>query len=352
MDNFLINYSYSPLFEILSKVKNLFTIIDSHLIEPLKEEFEGKLGKTYIFQSSESAKSMESVEKISAWLLENGANRDAFILGVGGGITTDLTGFIASIYKRGVKFGIVPTTLTAQIDASIGGKTGVNFYGTKNILGTFATPEFIYINPSVLSTLSRREILSGGAELLKGGIISDASLFYQCAESLKKGGIPTLEMIKRGVEIKSEIVSKDRYEASERAKLNLGHTFGHAIEGCCQHFAPGQDICTHGEAVAAGILIAAEFSRKKGLLDSGSYRTIFETIRECHFRTIEEIFQEITDVAWSNFKEKLFHFIASDKKCKEDFINFVLIKGVGDVCIEPTSLTIIEEFINDLRNNQ
>ena len=210
-----------------------------------------------LLEVSEEAKSMETVMDICGWLLDNGADRDALVLAVGGGITTDMVGFAASLYKRGVRFAYVPTTLLAQVDAAIGGKTGVNFGGYKNMLGTIRQPEFTYICPQVLESLPMEAFQAGASEMLKTFVIEDndnyrpavqllaelASEFIAAAEgntysySMEKWPEILSErlseltpFIAAAAKVKAGVVSRDQFEGGERRKLNLGHTFAHAIE--------------------------------------------------------------------------------------------------------------------------
>ena len=208
--------------------------------------------------ASEELKTMETAVGLTEWLMEHNASRSALVLAIGGGITTDIAGFAASIYKRGIRYANIPTTLLAQVDAAIGGKTGVNLHGFKNMLGAFHMPEFTFLTSSVLDTLPRRELLCGLAEMLKTFLIADAAAYASCLE----GGI-TEDLIFRAASIKADIVTRDPLEHGERAVLNLGHSFGHAIEHCS-----GGKIA-HGEAVAMGIILAARLSEGLGIAAPG-----------------------------------------------------------------------------------
>ncbi len=239
-------------------------------------------------ETSEERKTMDSVLAVERWLLEADASRGSLLLAIGGGITTDMVGFAASLYKRGIRYANLPTTLLAQVDAAIGGKTGVNLDHYKNMLGAFRMPEYTFLSADVLRTLPPREFRCGLAELLKTFLLADAEAYAatirlltdtQTPESVllpsKKGSTSTqtpesvpvlLELIQKAAAIKADIVERDPYEHGERAKLNLGHTFGHAIEYVAHE--QGEDIA-HGEAVAMGILLAARLSEQLGLAESG-----------------------------------------------------------------------------------
>jgi 3-dehydroquinate synthase len=212
-------------------------------------------------ETSEELKTLETVQALCRQLMEADASRKAFLLAVGGGITTDLTGFAAAIYKRGIRYANLPTTLLAQVDAAIGGKTGVNLDGYKNMLGAFRMPEFTFLCEEVLKTLPPREFRAGKAEVLKTFLIGDAQAYEKALTATQ-----WQPLITRAAEIKADIVRQDPEEHSIRAKLNLGHTFGHAIE----HEAQEREECIHhGEAVAMGMILAARLAERKGLAKKG-----------------------------------------------------------------------------------
>lgn len=219
--------------------------------------------KALPIETSESRKTLETVEGICRWLVTQNASRSALILAVGGGITTDMAGFAASIYKRGIRYANLPTTLLSQVDAAIGGKTGVNLDGYKNMLGAFRMPEATFISADVLRTLPQRELHSGLAELLKTFLLADGKAY----EMALLHGV-TQELILKAARIKEDIVGRDPFEKGERAKLNLGHTFGHAIE----HASAGS--IPHGEAVAMGIILAARLGENLGISTIGLSRRL------------------------------------------------------------------------------
>lgn len=211
----------------------------------------------------ETIKTLRTVEQIHRRLIELGADRRTFVLGVGGGIVTDVAGFAASTYMRGVPFGFVSTTLLGQVDASVGGKNGVNVGGYKNMAGTFTQPRFVICDPALLATLSDREFRAGLAEAVKAAVIGDRALFERLEgvsfEALR-GDLPLLtEVIAAAIRVKAAIVGRDEREAGERRLLNLGHTLAHAIEKCSQAM-------NHGEAVAVGLRLMAAASVRLGLL--------------------------------------------------------------------------------------
>ncbi len=212
--------------------------------------------------SGETHKTLETVSKIFGRLVELEADRSSFILGIGGGIVCDIAGFVASTYMRGIRFGFVSTTLLSQVDASVGGKNGVNFGGFKNMVGTFNQPEFVICDLSMLKTLPYEECLCGFAEIIKHGAIADGEMLdfieNRRAKALNLDAETIAHLVFRSVEIKAGVVSRDEREKGERRKLNFGHTFGHALEKLTG--------IPHGQAVGIGMGMAVRLSAEKGLL--------------------------------------------------------------------------------------
>ena len=278
----------------------------------------------------ERNKTLATVEHLAKQLLDLDADRSTFIVGIGGGIACDVANFTASIFMRGVRCGLVSTTLLSQLDASIGGKNGVNLAGYKNMLGVFSQPEFVICDVEMLATLPDREFRGGLSELIKAALITDASLFYHIAQSrehILANDIDALtELIYRGVEIKADIVRRDERESGERKKLNLGHTFAHAIE------ASGE--LNHGEAVSVGLVIAANISRKLGLLTK-------EEVSE-----IENVLQSFElPVKTSVAKDALLSAIRKDKKKQGDSISFILMNGIGNCEVRKLSFEELDKLL-------
>ena len=273
--------------------------------------------------ASETEKTLATVERLTARLLELQADRDTFLIGVGGGITTDITGFLAAIYKRGLRFGLVPTTLLAQVDAAIGGKNGVNFDRYKNMLGTFRLPEFVYIDTDFLQTLPARELRCGAAEMLKTFLLADARA-YEEAVRVFSGTTPERvpeHLVRRAGEIKCALVEQDPEDHGVRQLLNLGHTFGHAIEKCSSQYE-------HGEAVAIGIVMAARMACEKGLLPAGEAERICRDIAACGL-PVEPPVPE----------SELHAAILQDKKRSGDKLTFVLPETIGKATLWEESAT-------------
>lgn len=302
-----------------------------------------------LLEASEENKSLETVMEICSWLLEQGADRDALVLAVGGGITSDMVGFAASIYKRGVKFGYVPTTLLAMVDAAIGGKTGVNLQTYKNILGVIRQPEFTYISAQVLESLPHRDFLSGASEMLKTFLIQDDGNYAEAVSVLSAMNRRCCELMVEGIDeaeawkecvsdstkdltrlicaaarVKAGVVSRDQFENGERRKLNLGHTFAHAIESLALKY---ENDITHGEAVAMGILLAAELSEKL-TVRRREYDAAFI------YHKLEDDFFACGLPVSNPFRvQDMAAAMKKDKKAEGGKVHFVLPAFIGDVRI-------------------
>ena len=281
----------------------------------------------------EKIKTLKTVEDITEKLIELEADRHSFLLGVGGGIVCDITGFAASIFMRGIDFGFVSTSLLSQVDASIGGKNGVNFSSYKNIIGNFNQPQFVICDTKMLNSLPEKEIKCGLGEIIKHALIADADMFdlisenYEDILNLDDKILPKL--IFENIKIKAKIVEKDEIEQGERKKLNFGHTLAHAIE---KH----SDI-SHGEAVAIGIVFAAKISLQKGYISEIEYDKIKETLIKYDL-----------PIEFNIEKEKIFNAIKKDKKRNSENISFVLLEEIGKAKIEDISFTELEKYLNDL----
>ncbi len=302
----------------LAGEKEIFIIHDenvAHVAAAVAAALEGVKAVVGL-KTSEECKTMDTAVWVTERLLEADASRGALVLAIGGGITTDIAGFAASMYKRGIRYANIPTTLLAQVDAAIGGKTGVNLHGYKNMLGAFHMPEFTFLTSSVLETLPEKDLRCGLAEMLKTFLIGDADSYKKCIS----GGI-TNDLIFRAASIKADIVRRDPLEHGERAVLNLGHTFGHAIEHC------SKGAIAHGEAVGMGIILAARLSEGLGLAQKGLAARL------------EEDFQRVgLETACPYGIDELASAMKKDKKDGR----FILLKGIG----QPVITTVKED---DLR---
>lgn len=358
----LIDNDVETLASLLEPYRKVYAVMDSAVAADCPAALEiaavlnAKGAPGMLIEASEQEKTMETVMRICSWLMEQGADRDALVLAIGGGITTDMTGFAASIYKRGVRFAYMPTTLLAQVDAAVGGKTGVNFDNYKNMLGIIRQPKFTFICPPVLESLPSRDFLSGAAEMLKSFIIEDGGWYGRAVEWLKEysssdakddylqGNVEELSaLIGAAVCVKAGIVSRDQFEGGERRKLNLGHTFAHAIETLAQRKRMESDDApdiTHGEAVAMGMVLAAELSdacrRESGepvVLENGFGWGLEQRL--------EADFLACGLPIGCPFKLSLMaEVMRKDKKAEGGKIHFVLPRAIGDV--EMTDLTVDE----------
>lgn len=263
----------------------------------------------------EESKTLDTVGRVSSEILKYGVDRSGFILAIGGGVVSDLAGFIAAIYMRGIRCGYISTSLLSQVDASTGGKNGVNLGGVKNILGVIRQPEFVLCDPRMLLTLTEDEYMSGLAELIKTAVIGDAGLFDIIEErfiDIKNRNVPLLEnLVARAVKFKAGIVTEDENEKGRRRILNFGHTYGHAFEA-------GLSI-KHGFAVAAGMVIASRYSVLKGYCRPEEAVRISDLLSEFGFPVHYNISPVII--------EKL---ILHDKKKAGKDIYFVFNKGIGN----------------------
>lgn len=278
-------------------------------------------------ESGEINKNIETCTQVWMALSELGADRKSLLINLGGGVITDMGGFIASAFKRGIAFVNIPTTLLAQVDASVGGKTGVDLGSLKNEIGFFAEPEEVFIYPGFLKTLDPREYVSGLAEILKHGLIADKEYWNRCYEAeLQDVGIIG-DFISESIRIKSEIVTRDPKESGERKKLNFGHTVGHAIESL--FLERGERTLLHGEAVAIGMICEAYISTRIAGLSEDCLKEIKENIL-WYFS-----FQELNAMDDHRILELMRH----DKKNSGGEIRMVLLEDIGDSVYDKTVST-------------
>lgn len=307
---------------------NVFIITDENVKAYHGEKFPKH--PTYCVEPGEGSKSLEVAGELYRWLLEMDADRNSFILGIGGGVVCDLAGFVASTFMRGVDFGFVATSLLAQVDASVGGKNGVNLNGYKNIVGTFTQPKFVICDINLLSTLPQDEYLNGFAEIVKHTLIADAEIFNFIEQNIDelKTFNPTIldRLVTHSVKIKAAIVQSDEREKGERKKLNLGHTWGHAVEK--------ETGLSHGKSVSIGLEFAARFSVAKGLLENRDYMRLMNILRDLELPICIKV-----------NPTRIFETLTKDKKKTVDSIDFIFMKGIGEVVIEKITLKEIQNFI-------
>lgn len=276
----------------------------------------------------EKNKTLATLDKIFEKLVEYEADRSTFIVAIGGGIVCDVAGFAASVYMRGLRYGFVSTTLLSQVDASVGGKNGVNFHGYKNMIGVFSQPEFVICDLTMLQTLDENEYRSGFAEIIKAGVIKSDTLFdyleknYEAA--LNKDHAILEKIIYDSVTIKAAIVEQDEKEKGERKKLNFGHTFAHSIEH--------NTGMLHGEAVSLGMVLAADLSERMGILAPDHRARLINLLKNMNLPVDQNIdYPSLLDA------------MKKDKKRKGNVIDMVLIDRIGNALIQPISIKQLEE---------
>jgi 3-dehydroquinate synthase len=309
--------------------QKVFVITDQHV-----HHIYGHMWKdfpTYLLAPGESSKVLELAGSIYRWLISNDADRSAFIVAVGGGMVCDLAGFVASTFMRGLNFGFVASSLLAQVDASVGGKNGVNIDGYKNIVGTFNQPGFVICDTNMLKSLPITELQNGLAEVVKHALITDHEMFARIQNNIS--AIFALQpdiinyLVSRSVHIKSQIVAQDERETGERRKLNLGHTWGHAVEKT--------DRIPHGHAVSIGLVFAADLSVSKGYLTIQERNSLVQLLQALGLPTATQ-----TPV------ETVFQALLKDKKKEAGNMHFVLMKGIGHVVVEPIPINTLYDFVH------
>lgn len=275
-------------------------------------------------ESGENSKSFEILSGLIETLAHLNADRNALLINLGGGVISDLGGLLASLYKRGITYINVPTSLLAMVDASVGGKVAINVRSIKNIAGLFNPPQFVFINPIFLQTLEEREWLSGYAEILKHALIDSREhwelLLYNNLFLIENWS----DLLVKTISVKNKIVLKDPYEKNERKLLNLGHTIGHGLESLMME---NKKPITHGQAIAAGIIIESKIALEQGLLNLYDFISIKETILK-HYSIIEYTSNEI---------DKIISYLYNDKKNEKDIISFVLLSEIGNAYINKTA---------------
>ncbi len=300
-------------------------VITNEIVAPLYLE---RLGRalaaagaqvtTVVLPDGEQTKDWTSLARIFDRLLEEGFGRDAIVLALGGGVIGDLAGFAAATYQRGVPFLQVPTTLLAQVDSSVGGKTGINHPRGKNMIGAFHQPLAVISDIGALNTLPGRELRAGLAEVIKHGFALDAEfavwLEANLERLLQRDDVALMHAVRRSCELKATIVARDERESGPRALLNFGHTFGHAIEA-----AQGYRVWLHGEAVAAGMAIAAALSVRLGLLQQGEARRLTAILKRAGLPVANPRIAP----------ERVLELMRSDKKTERGRLRFVLLSATG-----------------------
>ncbi len=309
---------------VLPLTPTSITIVTNDVVAPLYADRARSALSTFAATTTteipdgEQHKRLDTIEHITNALVRNRVDRGGIILALGGGVVGDIAGFAASIYMRGIRYVQMPTTLLAQVDSSVGGKTGVNHPGGKNLMGAFHQPSVVVSDTDTLRSLPPRQVSAGLAEVLKHGLIADAAYFETMAaslESMRAGDTAALANAVAGsCAIKAAIVARDEKEAGERALLNLGHTFGHAIESMT-----GYSAWLHGEAVGCGLVLAARLSEALGLLAQAEVQRIVQAVARAGLPTRVEGLDAKDAVAT----------MRGDKKSHGGEVRFIVLEGIG-----------------------
>lgn len=329
---YLLNTPFSNITDVVTPA-DCIIITDSNVAAHHGDKF-SNFKAVITIPAGEEHKSFSSILTTTQQLLQHEAHRNTMLIGVGGGMVTDITGFIASIYMRGISFGYVPTSVLGMVDASIGGKNGINIGLQKNLLGTFNQPGFILFDNHFLTTLPAEEWVNGFAEVIKYACLFDEKLFNELAEKniehYKNDDAALAGLVAKCVDWKNKIVVADEDEQNMRKLLNFGHTAGHAIETVCK--------IPHGQAVALGMLIACKLSEKFGL-DNAVTKTLHELLQR--YGLPVSIKAETTD---------LVQVLKMDKKRSNNGIDFIILEHTGKAAIKNVSFDTIQAAIEEFTN--
>ena len=306
-------------------------LVDEHVLCEHQDLF--SCFKNIAIPSGERYKNMQTVENIYRELVNLEVDRSSMIVGVGGGLATDVAGYVASTYLRGIPFGFISSTLLGQVDASIGGKNGVNLDGYKNMIGNIRQPSFVWCDLSLFKTLARKEFVSGIAEVIKYGAIWDKEFLNYLKDHMTELLNQDLNVLEHVVtfsaQIKVDVVQKDENESDLRRILNFGHTIGHAIER--------EKKVLHGQAVAVGMVMAAQLSHNLGLLPASDVDVIQDLVKSAGLPYEMNLDPQI-----------IFQNIRKDKKKSGEHIHFVLLDGLGKTIIKTIALSELKPMIDDL----
>lgn len=322
------NANFSLLENFVSK-QNSVIITDENIASLHHNKFNG--WKKVVLKAGEQHKQQSTVNNVIDQLIKLQIDRSSFIIGVGGGVITDIAGYAASVYMRGIKFGYVPTSILAMVDASIGGKNGVDVGMYKNLVGVIKHPEFLLYDYSFLKTLPVGEWINGFAEIIKHACIQDAAMFEMLEKNSPEEYINTpdkiADLVKRNVDLKYKVVSKDEHEQGERKLLNFGHTIGHAIENLYH--------LSHGNAVSIGMVAACKISRE--INNFSSQASVIRLLEKYNL-----------PVEFNFDSEKIWDILLMDKKRTGDEMNFILLNTIGDGVVRSIPLHQLKKLITQL----
>lgn len=327
--SYYFDADFSDLAKIVKK-ENTVLITDANIFSGHSEKFDG--WKTIVIQPGEATKQQSAVDGIIEQLIGYEADRTSCIVGVGGGVVTDIAGYAAGIYMRGIRFGSIPTSILAMVDASIGGKNGVDVGAYKNLVGLIRQPDFLLYDYSFLKTLPEPEWVNGFAEIIKHACIKDAALFdlleAESLESFRNNKGKVAALIERNAEIKTSVVINDEFEHGERKLLNFGHTLGHAIENI--YTLP------HGHAISIGMAVACGISEKINGFSSAEKLRILDLLSKYKLPVHLHFDQQ-----------KVFEMMKLDKKRSRNDINFILLNCIGEAIVKSIPFSQLETILSE-----
>jgi len=326
--NYYFDADFSKLEKLIGKEQAVL-ITDEHVFQAHKKKLKG--WNCITLKPGEEYKIQATVDSVIEQLIEFKADRSTWLIGIGGGVVTDLTGYIAAVYMRGIRCGFVPTTVLAMVDASIGGKNGIDVGIYKNLVGTIRQPQFLLYDYSFLKSLPKQEWVNGFAEIIKHSCIKDLRLFKELEQHkpgyYQKDKPALAKLIRRNAEIKSAVVQEDEFEKGERRLLNFGHTLGHAIENMYE--------LSHGQAISIGMTEACKISeRLAGFKESE--------------RVIKVLDQYGLPTLATYDKEKAFEVLTMDKKREKKAMNYVLLNKIGKGVVQSVPMNELETIIKEL----
>jgi 3-dehydroquinate synthase len=325
---YFFDASFSQIENVFEKEKTIL-ITDDHIFPLHQQKFDGY--KTIVIKAGEEFKQQSTVDFIVGELINHQADRTSCIVGVGGGVVTDITGYAASVYMRGVRFGFIPTTILAMVDASIGGKNGVDVGVFKNLVGMIRQPDFLLFDYSMLETLPHEQWVNGFAEIIKHACIKDAELFLSLEnnsiETYKQDRTALAALIERNVAIKTAVVVEDELEKGDRKLLNFGHTLGHAIENIYQ--------LLHGHAISIGMMAACTISEEMNN---------FHSVDKLRVSSVLQKYQ--LPVSFNYDKSKIWEVLKMDKKRASNDMNFVLLNSIGHASVKAIPMIQLEHLIS------
>lgn len=326
--DYYFDASFNDIDRLIPREQQIF-ITDENIFAALPSRFKNR--RVIVVPAGEAHKNQVTVDSVILQLMQLGADRQSFLVGVGGGVVTDLTGFIATVYMRGVRFGFVPTSVLAMVDASIGGRNGIDVGAYKNLVGTIQQPAFLLYDVTLLKSLPQHEWVNGFAEIIKHAAIRDAKMFKELEASsfakYRRDKQAMSALIERNALLKSKVVQADEFEQSIRRLLNFGHTIGHAIET--------NNHLSHGHAVAIGMTEAARLSA--ALKNFGDTDRLVKLISRYGLPT-EAYYDKVQAI----------DMIRLDKKKTRSSIQFILLEKIGKAVIEPIPISTLEDLIKQL----